>query len=363
MIRHIWTVVSLALVLELQSAAAATGRPPVSAPPVNTSARWTDFGPMRAYADDTGWFSLDVPARWTIHDESNGFARMIRILAPTHGVTLFVRTQLLDERMDSRQSDTLLRAVIGMRFAGGKALVRETIHAASDGGRTMRFSYDTGAGSQTQPIRGESVMRVHEKAYLAILAFTAPADLFEELRAPMLAMIGTFVPHPQALDPNALEIDELRRYRHPGGLFEVNVPAHWLASDESTPGHLTVKFYDPAGRGGMVVEIAWATAGSSSKSAQTILRGTVHEYYGQFEPFRVLSSRALSNGVADVTFGYQAELRGMPVPMLGWCLLRREQGVVGTLRVLIPSTTAARLWTHVIDIGAGFTVDVTATIP
>ncbi len=362
MISHIWTLFCLVFAFNLQSAVAVTGQPPTAALPA-TEVSWTDFGPMRAYADDTGWFSLDVPANWTIHDESNGFARMIRILAPTEGVTLFVRTQLLDGSVDSRQSDTLLRAVIGMRFSGGKTLVRDAIHTASDDGRTMRFSYEALTRSQRQLIRGESVMRVHEKAYLTILAFTAPADVFDDLRAPMLAIFGTFVPHTQALDPNKLEIDELRRYRHPGGLFEVNVPAHWLASDESTPGHLTVKFYDPAGRGGMAVEIARASPGTSLKSVQVIMLGNVHEAYGQMGQFRVMSSRELSNGVADATFGYQAQLRGMPVPMLGWCLLRREQGVVGTLRVLIPNATAARLWTHVIDIGAGFTVDVTAPIP
>lgn len=360
---HICAICCVASLLDLQSAAALTGRPPISAPPTKNTATWTDFGPLRAYVDSTGWFSMDVPAGWTIQDESNDFARMVRIMDPIHSATLFVRTQMLDANVDLRQRDMLLRAVIGMRFSGGKALLRSAIHAASDSGRTMPFSYVSIAGNRTQPMRGESMIRVHGKAYLSILAFTAPADVFENLRAPMLAVTGSYITHPEALDPNKLEIDELRRYRHPGGLFEVNVPARWLASDESTPGQVRVKFYDPAGRAGMAVEIARAAPDTSSMSAQAILNKNVHEYYSQLGQFRVLSSRELSSGVADTTFGFQGAQRGALVPMLGWCLLRREQGVVGALRVLIPHATASRLWTHVIDIGAGFVVDVTAPIP
>lgn len=318
---------------------------------------------MHAYVDDTGWFSLDVPARWTIEDESNDFARMIRIMDPIHSATLFVRTQALHASVDLKQSDTLLRAVIGMRFAGGKGLIRGGVHSAKDGGRTMQFSYDAVVESRTVAFRGESVIRKHGNEYLSILAFAAPAPVFEDFRAPMLAIMGTYVTHPEALDPNKLMIENVWRYRHPGGLFEVNVPAHWLASDESTPGQVTVKFYDPAGRAGMVVEIARASPATSLKPAQVILLGNVHEHYGQMGRFRVLSSRELSNGVADATFGYQGEFRGAPVPMLGWSLLRREHGVVGTLRVLIPHATASRLWTHVVDIGAGFGIDHTAPIP
>ncbi len=362
-IARVWIICCVVFAIDLQSAAAVTGGPPVTAPPTKNAASWTDFGPMHAYVDGTGWFSLDVPARWSIQDESNDFSRMIRIMDPIHGATLFVRTQVLDANVDVKQSDSLLRAVIGMRFAGGKGLVRNGVHSSKDGGRTMQFSYDAVVENRTVAFRGESVIREHGNAYLSILAFAAPATVFEDMRVPMVAMMGTYVTHPVALDPNKLIIENLWRYRHPGGLFEVNVPAHWLASDESTPGQVTVKFYDPAGRAGMVVEIARASPGISLKSAQVILLGNVHEHYGQMGRFRMLSSRELSNGVADATFGYQGELRGAPVPMLGWSLLRREQGVVGTLRVLVPHATASRLWTHVIDIGAGFMIDPTAPLP
>lgn len=361
-ITRLWIVSCVAFAFGQHSAAAATGRLPIAAAPTKNAASWTDFGPLREYVDDTGWFSLDVPARWTIQDESNDFARMIRIMDPIHGSTLFVRTQMLDGGVDLKHSDMLLRAVIGMRFAGSKTLVRNAVRVASDGGRTMQFSYDAVTENPTQSFRGESVIRVHGKAYLSILAFAAPATVFEDLRVPMLAMIGTYATYPQELDPDKLAIQELWRYRHPGGLFEVNVPAHWLASDESTPGQVRVKFYDPAGRAGMSVEIARLAPGASSKPAQVLLNGNVHEYYGQLTRFRVLSSRGLSNDIADTTFGYQRALRGTSVPMLGWSLLRRDKGVVGTLRVLLPHAAVSRLWTHVIDIGAGFVIDTAAPI-
>jgi hypothetical protein len=360
---HVRAICCVAFLFDLELATADTGRPPISAPPTKNTASWTDFGPMRAYVDGTGWFSMSVPAGWAIQDESNDFARMLRIIDPFRGATLFVRTQLQDAGVDYRQSEALLRAVIGMRFSGGHTLVREAIHSASDGGRTMRFSYAAVTGNKTQPIRGESVLRLHDKAYLSILAFTAPADMFEDLRAPVLAMFDTYMPHPQALEPDKLEIDTLRRYRHPGGLFEVSVPANWLVSDESTLGQVQVKFYDPAKRAGMAVKITRTALSSSFEPARLTLLGNVRQDYGEMEQFRVLSSRGFSNSIADAAFSYQAELRGELVPMLGRYLLRRDRGVVGTLRVLIPGATASKLWTHVIDIGASFKVNVTAPIP
>ena len=314
------------------------------------------------FADASDWFSIRAPATWTAHDESNDFARMLRLTSPDGDVTLFVRLQLIDQPAHPDPSPGLLRAVIGMRFDGGKTLARGAVQTTANGDRTMPFSFERSVIGRTQRLRGDSIMRVHGAAFVSILAFSAPAAMFERLRDPMQTLMSALVVDVERLDPDKLTITKLRRYRHPGGLFEVNAPEAWHANDESTPGRALVKFFDLTGRAGMAVEIAIATPAAAPQSAKKLLLAQVAENYGRLDGFQLAPAREFGGNRADVTFSYQTDLRGAPVRMLGWCLLQRDRGVVATLRVLIPQSTVQHNWSSVIDIGAGFTVDGSAPL-
>ena len=226
----------------------------------------------------------------------------------------------------------------------------------------MTFTYDQIVEQRTVHMRGESLLRIHGGAFVSILAYAAPAAVFEDKRAEMVGLFDTFKVHPETLDPDNLKIDSLTRWRYPGGLFEINVPAGWRASDESTPGHVLVNFRDPAGRAGMVVEIVPAPKGGAKTSAQALLKAFVASGYAGLDQFQSATLRLLSADSADTTFKYRANLRGKSISVLGWCALRRASPLVATVRVLLPQSVASQLWSQVIDMGAGFALDATIAL-
>ncbi len=165
-----------------------------------------------------------------------------------------------------------------------------------------------------------------------------------------------------------IEVGNFKTYTHKQNVFSISMPASWRKSDTSKPDEVIVTWEDRSGNAVVSVDIFDNTPDSeitnTPESLGRFMTKTINEVYKKnLKNVTVNEPDDLKNGVVRVSWAYESESNGQPVPMSGTSFIRLDRNRVSIFTDIIPTEQFEPLRTSLDRMVQSFTVNVGRPFP
>ncbi len=134
-----------------------------------------------------------------------------------------------------------------------------------------------------------------------------------------------------------VDIGPLETYRHPSGVFQIDVPNNWTRQDNSSDTELQLVWVDPTGNGAIIVVLAESSRTLSDKELADILTSYLNDRFGNQPDFSAEDPRPQRDGSQLIVWSYTAtadnNVRGT---LLGNSFVEQRGNKVSILTTMIP---------------------------
>ncbi|RMD77234.1 MAG: hypothetical protein D6823_07305, partial [Chloroflexi bacterium] len=103
-----------------------------------------------------------------------------------------------------------------------------------------------------------------------------------------------------------VDIGPLETYRHPSGVFQIDVPNNWTRQDNSSDTELQLVWVDPTGNGAIIVVLAESSRTLSDKELADILTSYLNDRFGNQPDFSAEDPRPQRDGSQLIVWSYTA---------------------------------------------------------
>lgn len=142
----------------------------------------------------------------------------------------------------------------------------------------------------------------------------------------------------------AVHMEQPWRYQHTSGVFSIDVPHGWSATDTSTSQELVVRFTDDDTNAAMLTNVLTVTRKLDTGSLRDLLREHLVASYGNEPMFAQEPPAIQQDGSQLIVWGCDASLAdGTTTRLLGNSFIEQRGGHVSLLTVLVPSAQYIRL--------------------
>jgi hypothetical protein len=107
-----------------------------------------------------------------------------------------------------------------------------------------------------------------------------------------------------------VKADNLQPYKHPSGLFELDIPEGWTPTDNSKKGETIVLWFDPTKNSLISVDIFNAPADIDSAKMTELLKSFLTKTFGSRPGFFMEEPITQSDGSIQVVWGYTETIQG-----------------------------------------------------
>ncbi|GIV88344.1 MAG: hypothetical protein KatS3mg055_0862 [Chloroflexus sp.] len=161
---------------------------------------------------------------------------------------------------------------------------------------------------------------------------------------PTLAPRPTATPLPEPTATTVLgsqislvDIGPLETYRHPSGVFQIDVPNNWTLQDNSSDTELQLVWVDPTGNGAIIVVLAESSRTLSDTELANLLTSYLNDRFGNQPDFSTEDPRPQRDGSQLIVWSYTAtadnNVRGT---LLGNSFVEQRGNKVSILTTMIP---------------------------
>lgn len=179
---------------------------------------------------------------------------------------------------------------------------------------------------------------LHRLSWLFLLVFLAACG--QTAASP--AAPATIVPTEGVMQ--TVSMGQPWRYQHSSGLFAIDVPRGWSATDTSTASELIVRFTDDNTNAVMLTNVLTVTNQLDSSSLNDLLRAHLVASYGDEPTFAQQPPRTQQDGSQLIVWGYNAASPdGSQTRLLGNSFIEQHGGLISLLTLVLPSDQYARL--------------------
>lgn len=142
----------------------------------------------------------------------------------------------------------------------------------------------------------------------------------------------------------SVNMDQPWRYQHSSGLFAIDVPRGWSATETSTAEELIVRFTDESTNAAMLTNVLTVTRQLDSSGLDALLRAHLQASYGSEPTFAQEPPKTQPDGSQLIVWGYNAPLPdGTTARLLGNSFIEQHGSLVSLLTVVVPSDEYPRL--------------------
>lgn len=185
----------LALIALCICSASATLSAQQTSPPEKT--RDIVFGEFKPYTHATRWFSMIVPANWTVKEKTVDSEVIVSLIDPTENGVFVIRVWKSETRMTEKQKADAVKLFLDETMSKFPKFSKTEPKAQGDGVVTASFVYDSVVQNKTFPMSGYT--SIVDKGNLAgFINLILPTDQHAQKIESARKMISSF-----RLDPDA----------------------------------------------------------------------------------------------------------------------------------------------------------------
>lgn len=327
----------------------ATPPPTEAAEPTESNELATvEIGSLETYTHSTGLFSMDVPAGWTLTDNSRDDEVIIIWTDPTNNALIGVDIFENSSPVSPEQLIEFLQNFLDNSFGDNLDFNSDPPTVQPDGGIQIAWGYTAQASNGVSaPLIGNSFIDQRGDK-ISILTSLIPQAQFDMLAAPVNAIINSYEVNPQvAINPDApatvgalqeVQIGELQNYSHPSGVFSIDLPANWQLSDSSSADQIIQIWTDPTGNAFVSVNIFESESQAGSEELATFLDDYLRETFGDQERFLIEAPVTLDDGSVLIVWGYEAAtpVGNVRANLTGNSFIEQRGTKISILTLLLP---------------------------
>jgi hypothetical protein len=327
----------------------ATPPPTEAAEPTESNELATvEIGSLETYTHSTGLFSMDVPAGWTLTDNSRDDEVIIIWTDPTNNALIGVDIFENSSSVSPEQLIEFLQNFLDNSFGDNLDFNSDPPTVQPDGGIQIAWGYTAQASNGVSaPLIGNSFIDQRGDK-ISILTSLIPQAQFDMLAAPVNAIINSYEVNPQvAINPDApatvgalqeVQIGELQNYSHPSGVFSIDLPANWQLSDSSSADQIIQIWTDPTGNAFVSVNIFESESQAGSEELATFLDDYLRETFGDQERFLIEAPVTLDDGSVLIVWGYEAAtpVGNVRANLTGNSFIEQRGTKISILTLLLP---------------------------
>ncbi len=325
-----------------------TATPPAAEPTENNELATVEIGTRANYTHPNGLFSIEVPAEWTLTNNSRDDEVIMIWTDPTNNALIGVDIFENNAAVTPEQLTAFLQDFLDNSFGDNLDFNTDPPAIQPDGSVQIAWGYVAQASNGVSaPLIGNSFIDQRGNT-ISILTSLIPQAQFERLQEPVSTIINSYQVDPQvALNPDAppaagalqaVQIGDLQNYSHPSGVFSIDVPANWQLSDNSSADEIIQIWTDPTGNAFAGVNIFENENQASSAELATFLDTYLRETFADQENFLIEAPATLDDGSVLIVWGYEAAtpVGNMRANLTGNSFIEQRGNQISILTLLVP---------------------------
>ena len=121
-----------------------------------------------------------------------------------------------------------------------------------------------------------------------------------------------------------VKIDSLETYKHPSGLFQIEVPKGWTAKETKKPNEVIVLWFDPTKNALLTVDVFKAPPETTPAQLITLLETFLKSTFGAKPGFNVGKPVEQKDGTVQIVWSYDESIKNITAKVQGNSFIGRK---------------------------------------
>ncbi len=121
-----------------------------------------------------------------------------------------------------------------------------------------------------------------------------------------------------------VKIDSLEPYKHPSGLFQIDVPKGWTAKENKKPNEVIVLWFDPTKNALLTVDVFKAPADTTPDQLTKLLETFLKSTFGAKPGFTVGKPVEQKDGTVQIVWSYDESIKNITAKVQGNSFIGRK---------------------------------------
>ncbi len=135
-----------------------------------------------------------------------------------------------------------------------------------------------------------------------------------------------------------VEFSPLQTFKHPSGVFSIDIPDTWTLKDNSKADEIIHIWSDPTGNGAVIVDLFEDKTSYTADQLTQIITSFLKSQFGTEPDFVTKDPQTQKDGSILVVWSYTSKAsNGTSVPLLGNSFIEQRENKVSILTTLVPS--------------------------
>ncbi len=173
-------------------------------------------------------------------------------------------------------------------------------------------------------------------------------------------------PQPSPTAPGKIlpvEINQLEAFKHPSGLFSINVPQGWKKQENSKPGELLAIWTNQGGNSLLLIDIVKVPGKVPPEVLGKKLQELLRQQFGQKTNLTVSDPKPQSNGKSLVEWSYQEQAGGNSITVVGNSFIEQQNDKISILYVGYPKLEGGNAQTKLNEVANSYRINPAGQLP
>jgi len=327
--------------------------------------RDVEIGALTTYTHSKKLFTLSVPENWTIKNTSKPGEAIVVWTDPAENA--FIQVDIFESAQEQTPDElsTLLKNYLSKTF-GDQADFSQDSPKDSGPSKLIVWSYTAeGSSNVKAKLLGNSFIKQLGNK-VSLFTIVVPDEQFDRLQSSLNDILGSYeIDKTVALreDPVSAEVEigELDNYTYTTGLFSIDVPQGWQATDNSKPGEAILLWSEPAGRASIVVDIFEEQKQQTEEELTKFLKNFLTKTFGSEEEFTINDPKPQPDGSILLVWTYHD--KNLNLKALGNSFIEQRDTKVSILSTVVPDAQFDKLLDKTNAIIQSYKIEPAATLP
>ncbi len=133
-----------------------------------------------------------------------------------------------------------------------------------------------------------------------------------------------------------VKIDKLENYKHPTGLFSMDIPAGWTKQDTSKPDEIIIAWTDPAKNSLIIMDVFEVEGNPNKSELGSKLKEFISGLFGKQPQFNISDAQEQPDGTMRVEWSYEVTVQNSKGILLGNSFIEKKDNKVAVFSVAMP---------------------------
>ncbi|HJZ46976.1 MAG TPA: hypothetical protein VKE41_07405 [Roseiflexaceae bacterium] len=332
-----------------------------------------EIAKLESYTHKDDLFTVDVPANWTLKDNSKPTEAIVTWTDPNENAFMVVDIFEQEQKQTKEDLRTFLKNYLDKTFGSQQDFVQEEAQESGPS-QLIVWSYTgEGIGNVKAQLLANSFIKQKDNK-VSLFTFVVPEEQFDRLQPDLDKILGSYTINSSvALNGSAsgsatnvlqVELGDLETYTYETGLFSIDVPKSWKLQDNSKPGEAILLWTDPTENGMLVVDILEQKEKQSGDQMVAFLQKFLNNSFKSEADFRMDDPKEQSDGSQLIVWSYTATASGgAKVKLLGNSFIEQRGDKLSILTTAVPDEQFDALNKDTDTIINSYKIDPSAALP